>query len=341
MGLVDRKQLATMLAFVLKRMRHSDAEAFSRPVPASLVPEYYDIIFHPLDLSTLERKVKLWEYASTTALLEDAKWILHNCIIFNGTSTKYCQDAKLIMKICRHELCEIELCPDCYQSSVARKDAWFTQPCRFPHCLVWAKLKGFPFWPAKALRISPDRRLVDVRFFGAHDRAWIPVANCFLLSALPPAPAKNVRKHGLDSSLDELSEHVRLLKIALPEFHYAPPKAPLQPEHLDDGLCPLFVAAAAEKLCKAVAETPKTDESAEDSEVSETPTTARLGPPSPVSSLGGQSQSPAPVKEEPKANGHPARDDSASRDASSTADGCGSDLVMLVADAVQTPVVDI
>jgi hypothetical protein len=35
--------------------------------------------------------------------------------------------------------------------------------------LVWAKLKGFPFWPAKAMKVNKESA-VDVRFFGAHDR---------------------------------------------------------------------------------------------------------------------------------------------------------------------------
>lgn len=34
--------------------------------------------------------------------------------------------------------------------------------------MVWAKLKGFPFWPAKALRDKDGQ--VDARFFGQHDR---------------------------------------------------------------------------------------------------------------------------------------------------------------------------
>lgn len=38
-----------------------------------------------------------------------------------------------------------------------------------PHPLVWAKLKGFPFWPAKALRDKDGQ--VDARFFGQHDRS--------------------------------------------------------------------------------------------------------------------------------------------------------------------------
>ena len=39
---------------------------------------------------------------------------------------------------------------------------------RVPHPLVWAKMRGYPFWPAKALRTVKDQ--VDCRFFGEHDR---------------------------------------------------------------------------------------------------------------------------------------------------------------------------
>lgn len=58
-----------------------------------------------------------------------------------------------------------------------------------PHILVWAKLKGFPFWPAKAMKIKDDQ--VDVRFFGQHDRAWVNLKDCFLYSEeMPAAPPK-------------------------------------------------------------------------------------------------------------------------------------------------------
>lgn len=38
-----------------------------------------------------------------------------------------------------------------------------------PHELVYAKVKGFQFWPAKVIRKDDD--IYDVRFFGAfHER---------------------------------------------------------------------------------------------------------------------------------------------------------------------------
>ena len=84
---------------------------------------------------------------------------------------------------------EIENCPDCYMNAHTKKDTWFVAACRIPHLLVWAKLKGFPFWPGKAMRINSDEN-VDVRFFGAHDRAWIPIKDVFLYSQEPPVVVK-------------------------------------------------------------------------------------------------------------------------------------------------------
>uniref|UniRef100_A0A3Q3FAU2 Zinc finger, MYND-type containing 11 n=1 Tax=Labrus bergylta TaxID=56723 RepID=A0A3Q3FAU2_9LABR len=48
--------------------------------------------------------------------------------------------------------------------------------CSPSHDLVWAKMKGFGYWPAKVLQ--RDDNQVDVRFFGhQHQRAWIPADN--------------------------------------------------------------------------------------------------------------------------------------------------------------------
>lgn len=43
---------------------------------------------------------------------------------------------------------------------------------------------GFPFWPGKAMSCKDG--MVDVRFFGAHDRAWVPEKECFLYSPKDP-----------------------------------------------------------------------------------------------------------------------------------------------------------
>lgn len=49
-----------------------------------------------------------------------------------------------------HDITELKNCSDCYKHSNEKINArWFTLPCPNPHRLVWAKQKGYPYWPAK------------------------------------------------------------------------------------------------------------------------------------------------------------------------------------------------
>ncbi|MED6279183.1 Protein kinase C-binding protein 1 [Characodon lateralis] len=59
-------------------------EPFQKPVSLEQHPDYAEYIFHPMDLCTLEKNIKKKMYGCTEAFLADVKWILHNCIIYNG-----------------------------------------------------------------------------------------------------------------------------------------------------------------------------------------------------------------------------------------------------------------
>ena len=82
-----------------------------------------------MDLSTIEKNIKKKQYGSTEAFLMDVKWILHNCIIFNSLGSKLTAIAKSLVKVCKHEMQEIENCPDCYLNAHTRKDSWFVAAC--------------------------------------------------------------------------------------------------------------------------------------------------------------------------------------------------------------------
>lgn len=85
--------------------------------------------------------------------------------------------AKNLMKVCKQEMYDIETCHECYLNANSEKENWFVEVCTKPHLVLWAKLKGFPYWPAKAMAYSIDKG-VDVRFFGEHDRAFVPGLCC-------------------------------------------------------------------------------------------------------------------------------------------------------------------
>jgi len=66
--------------------RTAVAQAFNLPVdPVALsIPTYFDIIKNPMDLKTMEEKLKSESYASVDAFVADFTQIVENCVTFNG-----------------------------------------------------------------------------------------------------------------------------------------------------------------------------------------------------------------------------------------------------------------
>ncbi|XP_068928461.1 MYND-type zinc finger-containing chromatin reader ZMYND8 isoform X11 [Petaurus breviceps papuanus] len=228
MTMLTIEQLSYLLKFALQKMKQPGTEPFQKPVSLDQHPDYAEYIFHPMDLCTLEKNVKKKMYGCTEAFLADAKWILHNCIIYNGGNHKLTQTAKVIIKICEHEMNEIEVCPECYLAACQKRENWFCEPCSNPHPLVWAKLKGFPFWPAKALRDKDGQ--VDARFFGQHDRAWVPINNCYLMSKEIPFSVKKT-KSIFNSAMQEMEVYVENIRRKFGVFNYSPFRTPYTPNN--------------------------------------------------------------------------------------------------------------
>ncbi|XP_043945851.1 protein kinase C-binding protein 1 isoform X2 [Protopterus annectens] len=228
MTMLSTEQLSYLLKYALQKIKQPGTEPFQKPVSLEQHPDYSEYIFHPMDICTLEKNTKKKMYGCTEAFLADAKWILHNCIIYNGANHKLTQTAKVIIKICEHEMNEIEVCPECYLSACQKRENWFCEPCSNPHPLVWAKLKGFPFWPAKALRDKDGQ--VDARFFGQHDRAWVPVNNCYLMSKEIPFSVKKT-KSIFNSAMQEMEIYVENIRKRFGVFNYAPFRTPYTPNN--------------------------------------------------------------------------------------------------------------
>ncbi|XP_035014574.1 protein kinase C-binding protein 1 isoform X5 [Hippoglossus stenolepis] len=228
MTMLTLDQLSYLLKFALQKIKQPGTEPFQKPVSLEQHPDYAEYIFHAMDLCTLEKNVKKKMFGCTEAFLADMKWILHNCIIYNGGNHKLTATAKVIVKICEHEMNEIEVCPECYLSSCQKRENWFCEPCSQPHPLVWAKLKGFPFWPAKALRDKDGQ--VDARFFGQHDRAWVPINNCYLMSKEIPFSVKKT-KSIFNSAMQEMEVYVENIRKKFGVFNYAPFRTPFTPNN--------------------------------------------------------------------------------------------------------------
>ena len=119
-----------------------------------------------------------------------------------------------------------------------KKDTWFTEACRFPHTIVWARLKGFPYWPGKLMRVN-SQNSTDIRFFGAHDRAWIPLKDVYLYSERPPLDLKKKRGN-LDSCVAEVTKHLKKVQERHGQFQLAPHKTQYDPSREEEMLHTLF-----------------------------------------------------------------------------------------------------
>ncbi|CAG9782822.1 unnamed protein product [Diatraea saccharalis] len=233
-------KLCELLKYAMERMMDLNGiEPFMKPVDRALFPDYDKYIVHPMDLTLMKQNILLGHYGSTEAFIADAQWILHNSIIFNTCEQSFVQSkltaaARTLVRSCRAEMGEIEACPECYAAAHALKPTWFTDVCTTPHILLWAKLKGFPYWPAKGMSVNSSG-LVDVRFFGAHDRAWVPAKDCFLFSVKDPNNFRTKRQDILDS-VQEAEQHIRNISRKYGKFVYPPFKTQFDPTKLKEQL---------------------------------------------------------------------------------------------------------
>ncbi|KRK04743.1 uncharacterized protein Dyak_GE10956, isoform B [Drosophila yakuba] len=220
--------LSQLLSFALDRMKHVRG-AHKLRSPQEVFPLTYKKYFvNPVSFEILAQCIRNGAYQSTEEFLGEVKWIQHNALILDAGDAKVEQAAKALVKVCRQEANEIDTCPECYLNANS-SDEWFVKVCRHPHLLLWAKLKGFPYWPAKAMG-SSNTTLVNVRFFGKHDRAFVPVKDCFLYSAQNPNTQTSRRSaRDLAECIREVEVHIDQIKRKIGAFNYAPYRTPYDP----------------------------------------------------------------------------------------------------------------
>lgn len=63
--------------------KNPDSELFRFPVDSSQIPQYYQLIKHPMDLQTIQKKIKTRKYATFAEFQADVQLIWSNCKEFN------------------------------------------------------------------------------------------------------------------------------------------------------------------------------------------------------------------------------------------------------------------
>ncbi|XP_069973413.1 zinc finger MYND domain-containing protein 11 isoform X1 [Penaeus vannamei] len=168
------------------------------------------LLHHQMDLNTMEQKTIDCRYKTIYDFEIDALTIVHNVVIYQGVHSSMADMARQMLRDCQYDLVELEQCKDCYRMSNEKSDKyWFCKPCRPPHQLVYAKQKGFPYWPAKVIKVEND--LYDVRFFGSqHQRAVIEKTHIRPISVnIHTLQVK--RTSAWNKACEELKKHQELL----------------------------------------------------------------------------------------------------------------------------------
>lgn len=89
------------------------------------------------------------------------------------------------MDFCAGEVFAIDSCNECYiQANIKNNIDWFSTVCSRKHPIVWAKIMGHPYQPAKIMNVHDDQ--VDVFYFGDHKSATVSAKSCLCFSKKSP-----------------------------------------------------------------------------------------------------------------------------------------------------------
>ncbi|CAI4735573.1 BDN_1c_G0031670.mRNA.1.CDS.1 [Saccharomyces cerevisiae] len=86
---------------------HAAAWPFLQPVNKEEVPDYYDFIKEPMDLSTMEIKLESNKYQKMEDFIYDARLVFNNCRMYNGENTSYYKYANRLEKFFNNKVKEI------------------------------------------------------------------------------------------------------------------------------------------------------------------------------------------------------------------------------------------
>lgn len=189
---------------------------------------YQFLVYKPVHLEDIEHKLSNSLYETIGEFFGDCHSLIHMVeltVIANGEQTssnrRRLKDASArMLEATRYDLKEMIGCVDCYRNSNRQEvdKFWFCRPCVPPHMLVFAKQKGFSYWPAKVIypKGVVDIDLCsqfDVRFFGSnHERSLIDKSNIKDINS--SLSELNITKpiSALEKALAELRTHRDLLE---------------------------------------------------------------------------------------------------------------------------------
>ncbi|TYJ34760.1 hypothetical protein E1A91_A05G191500v1 [Gossypium mustelinum] len=93
-----------LLVFILDRLQKKDTYGvFSEPVDSEELPDYHDIIAHPMDFSTVRKKLDEGAYTTLEQFEIDVFLICSNAMQYNAPDTIYFRQARSMQELARKD----------------------------------------------------------------------------------------------------------------------------------------------------------------------------------------------------------------------------------------------
>lgn len=87
-----------MLSVFTEMQNHPSSWPFMVPINKDEVPDYYEVIKEPMDLSSMETKLENDKYETMEDFVYDCKLVFNNCRQYNGESTTFYKNANKLEK---------------------------------------------------------------------------------------------------------------------------------------------------------------------------------------------------------------------------------------------------
>ncbi|KAI3992722.1 hypothetical protein MKX01_021683 [Papaver californicum] len=103
-GFVSGVSLSDMqeLELILDKLQRKDTyHVFARPVDPDELPDYYDVIEHPMDFGTIRKKLAGGTYCNLEELENDVNLVCSNAMQYNAAETVYFKQAHSIQELAR------------------------------------------------------------------------------------------------------------------------------------------------------------------------------------------------------------------------------------------------
>ncbi|KAF5739297.1 hypothetical protein HS088_TW12G00500 [Tripterygium wilfordii] len=93
-----------LLVFILERLQKKDTYGvFSEPVDPEELPDYHDIVEHPMDFSTARKKLDGGAYSCLEQFEKDVFLICSNAMQYNSSDTIYFRQARSIQELAKKD----------------------------------------------------------------------------------------------------------------------------------------------------------------------------------------------------------------------------------------------